>query len=89
MEPVLKTGDGATHREFESHTLRQTKKPPLWGGFFVWREKEGDIRTIQCDRVYFVKEGFTLRKIHMTAAHLWQSEQRLWERSNHSVSNRN
>ena len=22
-EPVLKTGDGATHREFESHTLRQ------------------------------------------------------------------
>ena len=21
-EPVLKTGDGATHREFESHTLR-------------------------------------------------------------------
>lgn len=23
-EPVLKTGDGETHREFESHTLRQT-----------------------------------------------------------------
>ena len=22
-EPVLKTGDGETHREFESHTLRQ------------------------------------------------------------------
>ena len=38
----------------------------------------------------FVKEGFTpLRKIHMTAAHLWQSEKRLWERSRNSVSNRN
>lgn len=24
-EPVLKTGDGETHREFESHTLRQIK----------------------------------------------------------------
>ena len=32
---------------------------------------------------------YPLRKIHMTAAHLWQSERRLWERSNHSVSNRN
>ena len=25
-EPVLKTGDGATHRGFESHSLRQIKK---------------------------------------------------------------
>lgn len=24
-EPVLKTGDGSNHREFESHTLRQNK----------------------------------------------------------------
>ena len=29
-EPVLKTGDGETHREFESHTLRQ-KEPTLIG----------------------------------------------------------
>ena len=28
-EPVLKTGDGETHREFESHTLRQFKEPLL------------------------------------------------------------
>ena len=25
-EPVLKTGDGATHRGFESHSLRHIKK---------------------------------------------------------------
>ena len=40
MEPVLKTGDGETHREFESHTLRQDK---LTGfdkklvNFFIYR----------------------------------------------------
>ena len=27
-EPVLKTGDGETHREFESHTLRQKSALP-------------------------------------------------------------
>ena len=27
-EPVLKTGDGETHREFESHTLRQEMPSP-------------------------------------------------------------
>ena len=27
-EPVLKTGDAATHREFESHTLRHTISNP-------------------------------------------------------------
>ncbi len=32
-EPVLKTGDGETHREFESHTLRQ-KADHLTGGLF-------------------------------------------------------
>ena len=28
-EPVLKTGDAATHHGFESHSLRQTKAPLL------------------------------------------------------------
>ena len=31
-EPVLKTGDGATHRGFESHSLRQITHPSLTGG---------------------------------------------------------
>ncbi len=32
------------------------------------------LEPFKCNRVYFVKEGFTpLHKIHMTAAHLWQS----------------
>ena len=31
-EPVLKTGDGETHREFESHTLRQEMPSPKGGG---------------------------------------------------------
>ena len=34
-EPVLKTGDGVTHREFESHTLRQSEKATQKGGFFL------------------------------------------------------
>ena len=34
-EPVLKTGDGATHRGFESHSLRQKSSTPLWGGTFL------------------------------------------------------
>ena len=33
-EPVLKTGDGETHREFESHTLRQKRTPPVGGVLF-------------------------------------------------------
>ena len=38
-EPVLKTGDGATHREFESHTLRQIITATLIQVaviFFLW-----------------------------------------------------
>ncbi len=38
-EPVLKTGDGATHREFESHTLRQKERHPP-GFRFFWRCRE-------------------------------------------------
>ena len=30
-EPVLKTGDGATHRGFESHSLRQYYDIPRQG----------------------------------------------------------
>ena len=37
-EPVLKTGDGATHRGFESHSLRQQKSAPIRGHFFVNEE---------------------------------------------------
>ena len=33
-EPVLKTGDGETHREFESHTLRQPRTLPNGGVLF-------------------------------------------------------
>ena len=33
-EPVLKTGDAATHREFESHTLRQKRNTPPGCSFF-------------------------------------------------------
>ena len=33
-EPVLKTGDGATHRGFESHSLRQKKRQVLTCRFF-------------------------------------------------------
>ena len=39
-EPVLKTGDGATHRGFESHSLRQQKSAPIRGHFFVNEEAE-------------------------------------------------
>ncbi len=34
-EPVLKTGDGETHREFESHTLRQKRSAPGVRIFFL------------------------------------------------------
>ena len=33
-ELVLKTSDGATHREFESHTLRQKEDHPPGGPLF-------------------------------------------------------
>ncbi len=38
-EPVLKTGDAATHREFESHTLRQKIPHPkgVWYFLASWR----------------------------------------------------
>ena len=38
-EPVLKTGDAATHREFESHTLRQKIPHPFGVWYFLasWR----------------------------------------------------
>ena len=38
-EPVLKTGDAATHRGFESHSLRQIERPlltQLRGGLFAY-----------------------------------------------------
>ncbi len=34
-EPVLKTGDGATHRGFESHSLRHAKTVDF-GRRFLW-----------------------------------------------------
>ncbi len=34
-EPVLKTGDGETHRGFESHSLRHVCKPPLRVAFML------------------------------------------------------
>ena len=34
-EPVLKTGDGATHRGFESHSLRQKENHPVGVVFFL------------------------------------------------------
>ena len=41
-EPVLKTGDAATHRGFESHSLRQIKKTPnrVSSLFFCGKEEE-------------------------------------------------
>ena len=45
-EPVLKTGDGATHRGFESHSLRQQKSAPIRGRFFV-NEEAGFKRATQ------------------------------------------
>ncbi len=44
-EPVLKTGDGETHREFESHTLRQKMPNPVWGWVFFNGE---EIRKVKC-----------------------------------------
>ena len=42
----MKTGDGATHRGFESHSLRQQKSAPIWGRFFV-NEEAGFERATQ------------------------------------------
>src|SRR5699024_2921823 len=45
-EPVLKTGDAATHREFESHTLRQKLPTPTRGSaIFIGEE----IRKVKSD----------------------------------------
>ena len=45
-EPVLKTGDAATHREFESHTLRQKWPTPTRGSaIFIGEE----IRKVKSD----------------------------------------
>ena len=35
-EPVLKTGDGATHRGFESHSLRQNTAHCVRGGLYFF-----------------------------------------------------
>ena len=35
-EPVLKTGDGATHRGFESHSLRQTVRSTRQGWILLF-----------------------------------------------------
>ena len=44
-EPVLKTGDGATHRGFESHSLRH-RAPPIWVVlFYVPRRRQIVTRT--------------------------------------------
>ena len=45
-EPVLKTGDGATHRGFESHSLRQNTPHPIRGAEYFNIEvgfKEGGL----------------------------------------------
>ena len=42
----MKTGDGATHRGFESHSLRQQKSAPIRGRFFV-NEEAGFERATQ------------------------------------------
>ena len=42
----MKTGDGATHRGFESHSLRQQKSAPIRGHFFV-NEEAGFERATQ------------------------------------------
>ena len=42
----MKTGDGATHRGFESHSLRQQKSAPVRGHFFV-NEEAGFERATQ------------------------------------------
>ena len=37
-EPVLKTGDGVTHRGFESHSLRQKEHHPAGGVLFGFEQ---------------------------------------------------
>ena len=41
----MKTGDGATHRGFESHSLRQQKSAPIRGHFFVNEEAGFEMAT--------------------------------------------
>ena len=47
-EPVLKTGDGATHRGFESHSIRQRTRPSLGMVLFFierWRFEKMNLLT--------------------------------------------
>ena len=64
-EPVLKTGDGATHREFESHTLRQKKKWIPFGilsfymmGFERPLRKHAGGMFLGCGRIHGMQTAF-------------------------------
>ena len=46
-EPVLKTGDGATHRGFESHSLRQKKPTTQRVVDFFWQKRIDSLR-VKC-----------------------------------------
>ena len=46
-EPVLKTGDGETHREFESHTLRQKTRPSYRMALFLALKDEDSNNEMQ------------------------------------------
>ena len=48
-ELVLKTSDGATHREFESHTLRQETTPSIKDGVVSLPEFKWEIRMTKCN----------------------------------------
>ena len=53
-EPVLKTGDGATHRGFESHSLRHNTAHCVCSGlyFLTWCLQEGET----ADKMYADRE---------------------------------
>ena len=53
-EPVLKTGDGATHRGFESHSLRHNTAHCVCSGlyFLTWCLQEGET----VDKMYADRE---------------------------------
>ena len=57
-EPVLKTGDGATHRGFESHSLRQKKFHPRWGGTFLMMGWDLKGRSDRRAGIFIVGERF-------------------------------
>ena len=46
-EPVLKTGDGATHRGFESHSLRQNESTPFGCAFFAITDSLSCVQDLQ------------------------------------------